>query len=109
MISLNIMLLSPVCLIFFIEKLQNRYPTNYIILLHILYIDRVSPKGPYLAGAASYTYLCFWLTVNYYKISWVRADGHSGILVPQGIYIHINISDWDFIYLSIIAVKFCNI
>ena len=51
----------------------------------------------------------FWLTVIYYKISWVRAVGHSGILVPHSIYIHINISVWDFIYLLIIAVKFCNI
>ena len=51
----------------------------------------------------------FWLTVIYYKISWVRADRHSGILVTHSIYIHINISVWDFIYLSIIAVKFCNI
>ena len=32
-----------------------------IILLYIIlyYIDFVSPKGPYLAGAACCTYLCF--------------------------------------------------
>ena len=27
------------------------------------------------------------------------AAGFSGILVPQSIYIHINISVWDFIYI----------
>ena len=90
-----------------LEFYYNDYLFNYHIITYVIYIDCVSPKGQYLAGAACCTVhiSVFWLTVSYYKISWVRADGHSGILVPQSIYIHINISVWDFIYLSIIAVK----
>ena len=54
-------------------------------------------------------HICVLVTVIYYKILWVRAVGNSGILVPQGIYIHIDISVWYFVYLSVIAVNFCNI
>ena len=78
-----------------------------IILLHILYIDCVT-KGTISCRCSLLHISVFWLTVIYYKMSLVRDHVHLGILVPQSIYIHINISALDFIYLSIIAVKFSN-
>ena len=77
------------------------------LLLEFYYND-------YLFNYHIITYFIYWLCVTKGTISvfWL-----TGLTDTQGYWflkasifnIHINISVWDFIYLSIIAVKFCNI